>query len=197
MAYVVALGLFGGIGTGCAVLGGESYEVRFDQDVLLSTPEETKTVKRDEVIVVGAAPMMATRAGHRAVMLIPIPNHSGTVQVSMPKADAVSDAGSGAAGERGGVAGNALARGIVDVQTAMAAGKVDEALVRIAALRAEFPKVSYLQFFEAGAYVVKRDLAKARLLTESALREFPDDPAGVALLKELGNSGAAGSERRK
>lgn len=170
----------------CSTSKGPIVNVEFDQDVSLSLAnEQEKTVKRGETIAISDEPLTVMRSGHKTVVLLPLPARPGKVQVRLPKEDATIPAAS--AGEKVdlGAEANRITQSVVAIQTLLAERRADEALVRIQALRERYPGFSYTRFLEASCFLVKGDVARAKSLTEAALRDFPDDATGRQFMAEI------------
>ncbi len=178
---------------GCSSMS-PSYRLEFDQDVtLLLENNQEKPVKRGEAVEAPIAPMTITRANHKSVVLLPVVPNEGNFRIRLPKespadaATSVQDLKMADEQQREllGREANTIAKSVVEIQTLLTEKRADEALIKIQLMRERYPKFSYLTFLEAGCFLVKDDLDKARALVESALKEFPDDLSGRQFLESL------------
>ena len=175
----------------CASQNKPSYLVSFDQDVsILAIDDEVKEIKKGESVALSAEPMTISREDHKTVLLIPLPQESGTIHVKLPHEDeAASDKDDKAATP------NQIAQSIIEIQNLLMEERADEALARIQTMREHYPSFSYIGFLEASCFVMKRDYVKARDVAERTLKEFPNDKSGRLFIDQL-NSKNPSSEKK-
>lgn len=61
----------------------------------------------------------------------------------------------------------------------------DKALAVVRSIKNKYPQLSYVNFLEASALVMKSDFAQAKLRLEEGLKDFPDHRSGQELLRAL------------
>ena len=172
---------------GCQLGSSDSYMLTLDQDaVLLLSSDEKKPVKAGETVAVPLTPLTVMRPAYKTLTLIPLPDHAGTVQVHLPREDKVANAAASETKIDRGAEASLVASALVSVQSLIISDHADEALTKLAAMKAVTPGFTYLGFLEASCYLRKGDLPRARELVEATLKAFPGDTGGQALLAELG-----------
>ncbi len=162
----------------CQTKHKTAFKVEFDQDVTVVLPDESKIpAKRHEIVELPNEALTIVRPNHRPLLLIPVPDTPATLKLRLAKEEL---AGAGAMQDV-----NMLLQSIIEIQSLLAEARPDEALIKLSIIQKARPDLSYLVFLEASCYVMKRDFEKAKGLTQRALKEFPNDQAGQALLGQL------------
>ena len=164
----------------------ETYLMDFDQDVTVYlSDDEKKEIKRGEKTELPMKPFFIANSSFDTVALVPIPEKEGLVHIKIPKDSSRKSANLGSSKDLSPEM-NLTTQAVVEVQQLIAEKRPDEALSRITILRTRYPKFSYLLFLEASCLFLKEDIDRAKELVSAALREFPNDTAGIAFAKQLG-----------
>ena len=174
---------------GCAS-SDKSYQVTFDQDVnLISETDGVKKIKSGETIELSDHPLTIAQEDHKTVVILPLPQKKGRVQIRLPKdaqkmnetAKAMPQSGSALSKEDQ----NKIAQNLVEIQQLMLEKRVDEALTKIQLVRSQFPDLSYLNFFEASCLAIKNEREKAIIMVEETLKDFPNDSVAKKFFSQL------------
>lgn len=175
--------------SGCASDRGTSYGVEFDQDVVVFVGSDNpKNLKRGESLAASDTPMTITRPGHASVILLPLPQASGTVKLKLPRDD---NANADTSKNNLAADANKIAQSVIEIQSLIMEKRAEEALSKIQLVQENFPGFSYLRFLEASCFLIKNDVSRARELTSLAMQEFPDDRSGKQFLEELNSRAEA------
>ncbi len=178
----------------------QTATIKFDEEVnVVYKNGETKKVPPGARVSMPDAPLTITRPGGVAVILLPVPNKNGLMQLKLPQQ--ILSKEQTAVPEKCTVANaanklenspaplpdtNIVVQAVIEVQLLLSKQLPDEALQKITVIKSLYPSFSYIRFLEASSYAMKNDKNRAKEIIALALRDFPNDESGRQFAVALG-----------
>lgn len=85
---------------------------------------------------------------------------------------------------------NTLLAEFDDIRAALKDNEPDKALDKVRTVRSRYPELSYFNFLEASALVMKGDRKQAVTKLKEGLKDFPNQESALELLRALGETTA-------
>lgn len=171
------------VATSSCSTSGRQITVELKRAALVTTADGKATqLKADEKFKVQDKPIFVESPGHVGMMLIPLSKDTTDIQLSLrPIADWPGREFEERANE---IASDVIAK-VIQLQIDVASGKGNDLLRQIDDLTAKYPRVSYLKFMKVSALVIQGRKEDAVVSLTEALREFPSNPQGLSLFRDL------------
>jgi predicted Zn-dependent protease len=189
--WVLILG--GAVATfACAFGSSDQIQLNLQQDLTVVDPKGVRSEKhKGDRVTVGNTPLLLESPGHVDVLVVPISGSSDKqIDVSLK---ATSSSGDPTLSPEFDSSVNQLISDINEAQILLLRSQGAEALARVEELQSRYPRVSYLRFLKASCLLVTGANDRAKAALESALHDFPNNAAGLALYQQLSH----GVDQRK
>lgn len=167
----------------------ETQRIEFGHDAEIEVDGQRRTLRKGEAMAVPMSPMLISAPGKRDILVLPAQwAEDASFQVNLSASGRAGEGGSAQPG-----LGSAEPRETIHVilselsaiQDDLAQGRAQAALERTLVLERTFPGVTFLNFTKASCLFVLGRRGESRSVLEKALKEFPENALGLALLRRL------------
>ena len=160
-----------------------SNEIELTQDSVVTVgtnPPEQR--KKGELIEIGDQPAFVEAPGHVGLLVLPQKSQKSRALITLK---AMGDWTGPAVQKKQNRLVSDVVGGINEVQIYLSSGRNKEALSKVDDLLALYPGITYLKFLKASCLIVNGNTAQARVVLESALKEYPDYKPGLELWESM------------
>lgn len=176
----------------CSSAPKERAKLTVSHDVVLSSVgEEGKEYKKGETFELEMKkPFWVKSEGRISALIFPKQAQSDNMELVLPKL--TYEAYSPEIKEQSNLLMGKLFENMLRIQEHLARREVNKALQIVESIKVAYPEFTFINFFEATCYYLKRDYAKAQNALDIALKDFPENIEGNKLNKAIQRRAPAG-----